>query len=205
MTISFTDPSLPGQLQEGQVQTRRLQGGVRIRVNSGLVWLTIAGCREDIWLEGRGAARRSRRSGRVPADSRLSIHSLARGAATIRYVLQAPAARPDPLVLIRAKRISLHWRACKLHCPPPAHPWLAPAAADRPARRRALRGQLRRHARLYRCAHPDSADQLWIVEHPPVYTLGLGADRAHVLNPHDIPWCRPTAAARSPTTAPARW
>ena len=29
MTISFTDPSLPGQLQEGQVQTRRLQGGVR--------------------------------------------------------------------------------------------------------------------------------------------------------------------------------
>jgi len=33
----------------------------------------------------------------------------------------------------------------------------------------------------------DSADQLWIVEHPPVYTLGLGADRAHVLNPHDIP------------------
>lgn len=35
--------------------------------------------------------------------------------------------------------------------------------------------------------HADSADQLWIVEHPPVYTLGLGADRAHVLNPHDIP------------------
>lgn len=30
-------------------------------------------------------------------------------------------------------------------------------------------------------------DQLWIVEHPPVYTLGLGADPAHVLNPHDIP------------------
>ena len=30
-------------------------------------------------------------------------------------------------------------------------------------------------------------DQLWIVEHPPVYTLGLGADRAHVLAPHDIP------------------
>lgn len=33
----------------------------------------------------------------------------------------------------------------------------------------------------------DTPDQLWIVEHPPVYTLGLGADRAHVLNPHDIP------------------
>ncbi len=30
-------------------------------------------------------------------------------------------------------------------------------------------------------------DELWIVEHPPVFTLGLGADRAHVLAPHDIP------------------
>ena len=34
---------------------------------------------------------------------------------------------------------------------------------------------------------PDTPDELWIVEHPPVYTLGLGADRAHVLAPHDIP------------------
>jgi lipoyl(octanoyl) transferase len=30
-------------------------------------------------------------------------------------------------------------------------------------------------------------DELWIVEHPPVFTLGLGADRAHVLAPHGIP------------------
>ena len=30
-------------------------------------------------------------------------------------------------------------------------------------------------------------DELWIVEHPPVYTLGLGADRSHVLAAHDIP------------------
>jgi lipoyl(octanoyl) transferase len=34
---------------------------------------------------------------------------------------------------------------------------------------------------------PDTPDELWIVEHPPVYTLGLGADRAHVLAPHGIP------------------
>jgi lipoyl(octanoyl) transferase len=34
---------------------------------------------------------------------------------------------------------------------------------------------------------PDTRDELWIVEHPPVYTLGLGADRGHVLAPHDIP------------------
>ena len=30
-------------------------------------------------------------------------------------------------------------------------------------------------------------DELWIVEHPPVFTLGLGGDRSHVLEAHDIP------------------
>lgn len=29
---------------------------------------------------------------------------------------------------------------------------------------------------------PDTRDELWIVEHPPVYTLGLGADRNHLLH-----------------------
>lgn len=33
----------------------------------------------------------------------------------------------------------------------------------------------------------ETADELWIVEHPPVFTLGLGADRSHVLAAHDIP------------------
>ena len=33
----------------------------------------------------------------------------------------------------------------------------------------------------------DTPDELWIVEHPPVFTLGLGADRAHVLDAHRIP------------------
>ncbi len=33
----------------------------------------------------------------------------------------------------------------------------------------------------------DTPDELWIVEHPPVYTLGLGADPAHVLDAHGIP------------------
>jgi len=28
----------------------------------------------------------------------------------------------------------------------------------------------------------DTRDELWIVEHPPVYTLGLGADRGHLLS-----------------------
>jgi lipoyl(octanoyl) transferase len=33
----------------------------------------------------------------------------------------------------------------------------------------------------------DTPDQLWIVEHPPVFTLGLGADSSHVLDAHGIP------------------
>ncbi|MDB5727350.1 MAG: lipB [Noviherbaspirillum sp.] len=33
----------------------------------------------------------------------------------------------------------------------------------------------------------DTRDELWIVEHPPVFTLGLGADPSHVLEAHDIP------------------
>jgi len=33
----------------------------------------------------------------------------------------------------------------------------------------------------------STPDELWLVEHPPVFTLGLGADRNHVLNPGQIP------------------
>jgi lipoyl(octanoyl) transferase len=32
----------------------------------------------------------------------------------------------------------------------------------------------------------NTPDELWIVEHPPVFTLGLGADPAHVLDAHGI-------------------
>jgi lipoyl(octanoyl) transferase len=34
---------------------------------------------------------------------------------------------------------------------------------------------------------PTTPDQLWIVEHDPVYTLGLAADTSHVINAHHIP------------------
>ena len=34
---------------------------------------------------------------------------------------------------------------------------------------------------------PDTPDELWLLEHPPVFTLGLAADRSHVLAPGDIP------------------
>jgi lipoyl(octanoyl) transferase len=30
-------------------------------------------------------------------------------------------------------------------------------------------------------------DEVWFVEHPPVYTLGMRADRSHLLSPGDIP------------------
>lgn len=33
----------------------------------------------------------------------------------------------------------------------------------------------------------QTADELWIVEHPPVFTLGLAADPSHVLDAHGIP------------------
>jgi hypothetical protein len=33
----------------------------------------------------------------------------------------------------------------------------------------------------------DTADEIWFVEHPAVFTLGLSADRAHVLRADDIP------------------
>jgi lipoyl(octanoyl) transferase len=34
---------------------------------------------------------------------------------------------------------------------------------------------------------PSTRDEIWFLEHPPVFTLGLNASRAHVLAPGDIP------------------
>ena len=33
----------------------------------------------------------------------------------------------------------------------------------------------------------DTPDELWCLEHPPVYTLGMNGKREHLLNPGDIP------------------
>lgn len=34
---------------------------------------------------------------------------------------------------------------------------------------------------------PATADEIWIVEHPPVYTLGLNGKKEHILSKSDIP------------------
>jgi lipoyl(octanoyl) transferase len=34
---------------------------------------------------------------------------------------------------------------------------------------------------------PSTADEIWMLEHPPVFTLGMNAAREHVLSPGDIP------------------
>jgi lipoyl(octanoyl) transferase len=34
---------------------------------------------------------------------------------------------------------------------------------------------------------PETPDEIWLVEHPPVFTMGLAAKAEHLLNPGDIP------------------
>ena len=34
---------------------------------------------------------------------------------------------------------------------------------------------------------PDTGDRIWLCEHTPVYTLGLAGDRAHLLDPGNVP------------------
>lgn len=38
-----------------------------------------------------------------------------------------------------------------------------------------------------RARGPDTPDEIWLLEHPPVYTLGLAGRREHVLAPGGIP------------------
>jgi len=37
---------------------------------------------------------------------------------------------------------------------------------------------------------PDTPDEIWLLEHPPVFTLGMNADSSHVLGAGDIPVVR---------------
>ena len=42
----------------------------------------------------------------------------------------------------------------------------------------------------------DTPDEIWLCEHPPVYTQGLAGKAEHVLNAVPSPSCKPTAAGR---------
>ena len=37
----------------------------------------------------------------------------------------------------------------------------------------------------------DFQDEVWMLQHPPVFTLGTAADENHVINPKDIPAIEP--------------
>ena len=37
---------------------------------------------------------------------------------------------------------------------------------------------------------PNTVDELWFVEHPPVFTLGVGGKEHHLLDPHNVPVIR---------------
>ena len=64
-------------------------------------------------------------------------------------------------------------------------------AARAVARARALRAHLARHAALHRRrAAADTCDEIWLLEHAPVFTLGMNARSEHVLAAGDIPVVR---------------
>lgn len=64
MSIPFANESSIARLEEGQTLARPLHSAVRIRVRSGLVWLTVEEGGADVWLSpgrdfdfhGRGLA-----------------------------------------------------------------------------------------------------------------------------------------------------
>jgi lipoyl(octanoyl) transferase len=45
---------------------------------------------------------------------------------------------------------------------------------------------------------PESEDEIWLVEHDPVFTQGVAGRDAHVLAAGASRFCAPTAAGRSP-------
>lgn len=45
----------------------------------------------------------------------------------------------------------------------------------------------RRMQALAETRGPEQADEIWVLQHPPVFTLGLNGSREHLLAPGDIP------------------
>ena len=72
------------------------------------------------------------------------------------------------------------------------NPTTAPAGADRPCRLRRLGRQpyepvWRAMQRFTDARDEDTPDELWVVEHEPVFTLGQAGRPEHVLAPGEIP------------------
>ena len=44
-----------------------------------------------------------------------------------------------------------------------------------------------RDAGVHAARAPDTPDEIWLTEHPPVYTLGLAGRREHLLRDNGIP------------------
>lgn len=52
-------------------------------------------------------------------------------------------------------------------------------------------GEILERMRSFTCARtPDTCDELWLVGHPPVFTLGQAGDPQHILDPGGIPVMR---------------
>lgn len=52
---------------------------------------------------------------------------------------------------------------------------------------------------------PDTQDEVWLVQHPPVFTQGQAGKAEHLLLPGDIPVVKSDRGGQEPTTAPANW
>ncbi len=48
-------------------------------------------------------------------------------------------------------------------------------------------------------------DEIWFLEHPPVFTLGMNANRAHVLAPGEIPVIQIDRGGQVTFMAPDSW
>src|SRR6056297_2055135 len=51
----------------------------------------------------------------------------------------------------------------------------------------------------------DTPDELWFLQHPPVFTLGLNGSREHVLAPGDIPVVQVDRGGQVTYHGPGQW
>lgn len=52
---------------------------------------------------------------------------------------------------------------------------------------------------------PDSSDEIWVLQHAPVYTLGLNGKAEHILNPEGIPVCHSDRGGQVTYHGPGQW